>query len=179
MGNNGCMGLFTRRQSGSQLSTEELEGLQTLVGARVRVLSVGRGKGAVVAALEQDFAVRRTEWELIGWHEIQHGAWDSDTSELEWHLVAGDPGRVTLTEPGNLPEVFVAQVGRTIVVQHRLVVPDDLGNVVIAGRQALGPGAPVVWLVQASGRTDLEDPRVELFVLEQTGRLKEEYEAAR
>lgn len=171
------MGLFRRTKPVDLLTTDELSGLAELVGERPSVIAIGRGKGVVCAALPRDFAVgRQGAWELTGWHEVLHGTWDRENSMLKWERVDGGSDGVQLEEPFDVPATFLEQVGKTIVVQQRLTAPGDLGQVIVAGRRALAPGAPLVWLVQPVGRTNLHDPQVERFVLEQTALLKEDFE---
>ena len=171
------MGLFRRAKPIDLLTPDEVAGLTDVVGERPSVVAVGRGKGVVCAALPSDFAVgRRGTWELTGWHEVQHGTWDRENSTLKWQRVDGGSDLVQLEEPFDVPATFLEQVGKSIVFQQRMTMPGELGQVIIAARRALAPGAPLVWLVQPVGHSDLHDPDVERFILEQTAQLREDFE---
>lgn len=170
------MGLFSRRTP-TLLNDAELADLVVALREEPRLLGVGRGRGVLAVATDHAFAVRRDDaWSAVGWHEIHSGAWDRDTSTLGWSLIDGSQDRVVLVEPGQLPQAFVDLVGRSIVVQHRLSMPQAGGNAIIAGRRALTPGSKITWIVQALGSTDLDDPAVRDFIVRETDRLKSEYE---
>jgi hypothetical protein len=74
-----------------------------------------------------------------------------------------------------MPSVFRERVQASIVVNEQLTVPDNRGQVLIACRRNLGADEPLRWLVEPIGRTDLNDPPVRDFVIQQTERLRAEY----
>lgn len=134
----------------------------------------------LAVALDSAFAVRRAgEWEVHGWHLLQGGGWNRDSSALHWTTNTDERGSVTLEEPGRVPEVFNERVMASIVVQQNLDAPGG-GRVMIAGRRPLGGAArraqSTVWQVVTHGRARLDDPEVHAFLLERTAELKEQYD---
>lgn len=175
------MNLFNRlfgSAKAPELSEEERGSLERVLGPGMGVLGIGRGPGGVAVGTDTAFAVRRggNPWEAVGWHEIQHGSWDPQSHTLSWELIDQTDDHLVLTEAGQLPGVFLAMVGHSIVVQQRFEVPGGRGTVIIAGRRATQPGAPISWVVQALGDTELADPVVHEFVVTQTDLLRLEYD---
>lgn len=90
-------------------------------------------------------------WTHVGWHEIEHGGWNVETHTLSWTLYAGGRGRVVLTEPGLLPEVFRERVSASIVAK-KFVPVDGTRGVTIAGRRDLGASETVISWHSTLGR---------------------------
>jgi hypothetical protein len=84
-------------------------------------------------------------WVHLGWHEIERGGWDEETGELSWTRYAGPPGRLTLTEPGRLPEVFRERVAASIVLEKFVPIRNGRG-VLLSGRRDLADGdVAIIW----------------------------------
>ncbi|MGJ6979542.1 hypothetical protein ACSDQ9_03295 [Aestuariimicrobium soli] len=146
-------------------------------GGRVLAWAVGAGD-AVAVALDSAFAVRRDGvWEVHGWHLLQGGGWNRDSSALRWTTNTDERGSVVLDEPGRLPEVFNERMMASIVVQQNFDAPGG-GRVMVAGRRPLGGAGEgaTVWQVVTHGRAKLDDPEVRAFLLERTAELKEQYD---
>lgn len=90
-------------------------------------------------------------WTHVGWHEIEHGGWNVENHTLSWTLYGGQRGRVLLTEPGRLPELFRERVAASIVCK-KFVPVDDTRGVTIAGRRDLGASDPVISWHSTLGR---------------------------
>ena len=90
-------------------------------------------------------------WTHVGWHEIENGGWNVENHALSWTLYGGHRGRVVLTEPGRLPELFRERVAASIVLK-KFVPVDGTRGVTIAGRRDLGESDPVISWHSTLGR---------------------------
>lgn len=95
------------------------------------VLSVGDGEDAA-------------GWRHVGWHEIEHGGWNSESRSLSWTLYGGRRGRVGLADPGRLPELFRERVAASIVVERFVPIRGERG-VTVTARRDLGGGGSLTW----------------------------------
>ena len=80
-------------------------------------------------------------WTHLGWHEIERGGWNSETSTLAWTLHGGRRGSVTLEQPGRLPELFRERIAATIALERFVPVAGDRGVIVTARRDLAADGA--------------------------------------
>ncbi|MDX6323178.1 MAG: hypothetical protein QOF52_3036 [Propionibacteriaceae bacterium] len=86
-----------------------------------------------------------TQWTHLGWHEIERGGWNSETSRLRWIQYGNRQGFVELTEPGRVPELFRERVAASILLEKFVPVRGRAG-LTIVGRRDLGhPEAAIVW----------------------------------
>jgi len=84
-------------------------------------------------------------WSHLGWHEIERGGWEAESSRLGWVRYGGDRGSVELVEPARLPEVFRERVSASVVLEKTVPI---LANrqVLIVGRRDLAAGdQPITW----------------------------------
>lgn len=146
------------------------------LGRTPRVLAWGSGPGGEALGLEDALAVHRDgHWEVIGWHLVLHGGWRPIGEELWWVLLDDQTGSIRLSEPGQLLDLFRERVSSTIAVQQQVETPNN-GRAVISARRALGGQHDLRWHVLATGGTDLDDPQVREFLLEQTRQLQADYD---
>ncbi|CAI9411139.1 hypothetical protein AESSP_02588 [Aestuariimicrobium sp. T2.26MG-19.2B] len=145
-------------------------------GARALAWAAGPDDSWAVA-LDSALAIgRRGQWEVHGWHLLQAGGWNRDSSSLRWTTNTDERGSIVLDDPGRVPEVFNERVMASIVVQQNFDAPGG-GRVMVAGRRALGAaGGATVWQAVSQGRADLDDPQVRAFVLARTTELQEQYD---
>lgn len=108
-------------------------------------------------------------WQHLGWHRIERGGYDRDTSTLRWQLYdTGDgsaSGRVRLKDPGRLPEIFRDRVAASIAFQQFVAlegaprVKDVEPGVIVSGRRDLArPNAPLEWRVSLPRGLDWDIP---------------------
>src|SRR5215210_7843215 len=76
-------------------------------GRPVRILAWAKGPGGFVVGSPAALSLSVDEtWTHLGWHEIERGGWNSETSTLSWTLHGGRCGSAMLDQPGRLPELF-------------------------------------------------------------------------
>ena len=88
-------------------------------------------------------------WTHIGWHEIEHGSWNSELRTLSWvlHTAPGKPsprGSLELVEPARLPDLFRERIMASIAVEKFVPLVGERG-VTITARRDLGSSGTVVW----------------------------------
>ena len=83
-------------------------------------------------------------WRHVAWHLVEHGGWNAESRSLSWTLYGGRRGRVGLSEPGRLPELFRERVAATIVVERFVPIRGERG-VTITARRDLGEGGGLSW----------------------------------
>jgi len=83
-------------------------------------------------------------WRHVPWHLVEHGGWNAESRSLSWTLYGGRRGRVGLSEPGRLPELFRERVAATIVVERFVPIRGERG-VTITARRDLGEGGGLSW----------------------------------
>ncbi|GAB3912680.1 hypothetical protein GCM10011575_45480 [Microlunatus endophyticus] len=129
-----------------------------------------------------------TDWSHVGWHRIERGGYDKDTTTLHWQLYAdgsADPevGEVRLQEPGRLPDIFRDRVAASIAVEHfialegsRKVRNVDPG-VIISGRRDLSRAdAPIAWRASLPRGLDWDLPGLRDLADTSIIRLRSEYD---
>ncbi len=79
-------------------------------------------------------------WLHLGWHQIEHGGWNAETSTLSWTAYGGRRGRVRLSMPGRLPELFRERVAASIAVERFVALEGERGVTVTARRDLSGAG---------------------------------------
>ncbi len=84
------------------------------------------------------------EWRHLGWHEIEHGGWNTEARSLSWTLYGGRRGRVELAEPGRLPELFRERVAASIAVERFVPIRGERG-VTVTARRDLGGDGTLSW----------------------------------
>lgn len=117
-------------------------------GAPARILAWARsadtfvvGSPAALSVGGSEPGAEPGEWRHVGWHEIEHGGWNSETRSLSWTLYGGRRGRVELAEPGRLPELFRERVAASIAVERFVPIRGERGVTVTARRDLGGDGA--------------------------------------
>ena len=83
-------------------------------------------------------------WRHVGWHQIEHGGWNSELHQLSWAGLDGRRGAVLLHDPGRLPELFRERVEASIAVERFVSLSGERG-VVISARRDLGAGGATTW----------------------------------
>jgi hypothetical protein len=83
-------------------------------------------------------------WTHLGWHEIERGGWNAETTTLSWILYGGRRGSVTLEKPGRLPELFRERIAATIALERFVPVAGDRG-VIVTARRDLAAGGAISW----------------------------------
>lgn len=126
-----------------------------------RVIAHGRRPdGAWVAATERALlgAGLRVEWT-----DVAHAQWLDEEQVLALDPVpgAGEPLRLSLPEPGRVPETVHERVMASIVVSRRVAAPG--GGVRVVGRRAAG-SEETIWQAVPDAGTDLADPQVRAVV---------------
>ena len=79
-------------------------------------------------------------WRHVGWHRVEHGGWNAENRTLSWTEYGGRRGRVTLSEPGRLPELFRERVAASIAVEQFVPVSGERGVTVTARRELTRDG---------------------------------------
>ncbi|HEX8508661.1 MAG TPA: hypothetical protein VF635_04090 [Propionibacteriaceae bacterium] len=85
------------------------------------------------------------EWRHVGWHEVERGGWDADTSRLGWVLYGGERGSVELVEPGRLPEVFRERVAASIVLERSVPILNRRSVLISARRDLAAGDGEITW----------------------------------
>lgn len=80
----------------------------------------------------------------VGWHEIEHGGWNAETSRLSWTKYPSEDGRsrrgfVDLVDPARIPELFRERVAASVVFERFVpLASSEEGGVTISARRDLG-----------------------------------------
>lgn len=115
-------------------------------------------------------------WRHVGWHEIEHGGWNSETRKLSWAEYGGRRGSVELTGAGRLPELFRERIAASIVVERFVPIAGDRG-VVVNGRRDLAAVAPVIaWHATLGRGLSWRTPGLRETVDEAMAELRAEYD---
>ena len=142
--------------------------------ASVGLLSVADSEGA--------------DWQHIGWHRIERGGYDKDTSTLRWELYAtgadvATSGQVRLKDPGRLPAIFRDRVGSSIAVEHFIAlegarkVKNVEPGVIVSGRRDLSrPQSPIEWRASLPRGLDWDLPGLRELADISIIRLRGEYD---
>ncbi|HYP44581.1 MAG TPA: hypothetical protein VEQ66_05225 [Propionibacteriaceae bacterium] len=114
------------------------------------------------------------DWVHLGWHEIERGGWDADSSRLGWVRYGGERGGVELREPGRLPEVFRERVAASIVLEDSVAI---LGRqVLVVARRDLAEGdQPITWHSTLGRGLSWRTEGVQAAVDEAVARVRTEY----
>jgi hypothetical protein len=84
------------------------------------------------------------DWTHLGWHEIEHGTWNSETAVLGWTRHGGGRGSVHLTQPGRMPELFRERIAATIALERFVPLAGERG-VTITARRNLEDAGSISW----------------------------------
>ena len=158
-------------------------------GAPARILAWARsdsglvvGSPALLSVL--DDAARTDEvadaddeasgWRQVAWHQVEHGGWNAESRSLSWTLYGGRRGRVGLSEPGRLPELFRERVAATIVVERFVPIRGERG-VTITARRDLGDGGGLSWHSSLTRGLTWSTEGVEEEAARATAELQSEY----
>lgn len=170
--------------AGPLLAWANTDDAQFCIGA-AGVLSISSG--------EQD----RRAWLHVGWHLIERGGFDADTSTLSWTLYAEDvdspgsdadatTGSVALPQPGRLPLIFRDRVNASIAVEQFVRLHDAepapgrqhlQPGVIISGRRDLGSRNPSIhWRASLPRGISWQTPGISELAAESVSRLRAEYD---
>ncbi|WP_114559910.1 hypothetical protein [Desertihabitans aurantiacus] len=178
-------GSWWSRLRGRRLPADRLAALREVVGAEPRVLRWAESDRGLVAALPDVLAVDRgpeAGWELLGWHQIEHGGWSGPDRLLRWTTAEGRRGQLRLADPGRLPEVFRERVNATIVVQRDVTDAATGAEFTLSGRRALpASGATATptaleWRVHLKRGTSASAPGVAEATQRAMRELRREYD---
>lgn len=126
-------------------------------------------------------------WQHLGWHRIERGGYDRDTSTLRWQLYdsgrGSESGDVRLKDPGRLPEIFRDRVAASIAFQQFIPlegarrVKDIEPGVIVSGRRDLArPNAPIEWRVSLPRGIDWDVPGLPELAESAIVRVRNEYD---
>lgn len=115
-------------------------------------------------------------WTHVGWHQIEHGGWNAETSTLSWTAYGGRRGRVGLSAPGRLPELFRERVAASIAVERFVSVAGERGVTVTARRDLSGQGA-LSWHSSLTRGLTWSSEGVDEAAERATAQLRAEYES--
>ena len=149
--------------------------LKPLVG-RSRVLAFGSSPdGQVVGLVDRLIYTANGAHRQLPWHEVDRGHWDDEHKVLTWTDARGSSGRVELSEPGHIPDLFNERVDASIACVRKVTL--GTGSAVISARRDLADAtAPLIWRVAAGeGLTQQEADGDPLVALE-LERLRAEYD---
>ena len=150
--------------------------LQALLGRHAKVLAEGRdvaGAPVVVGTVDKVAVKHDDAWVVMGWHEVERGAWRAEAGVFKWTDMHGTPYEAKLDKPGQLPMLFQerVQASTVVTVQRDL----DPGEVRIVVRRSLGRESHMQFFAVPSGGARISDPATAAAVVEETDRLKAEY----
>jgi hypothetical protein len=138
-------------------------------GERVIATARTRGDGWVVATERALLTVDgRTPWT-----DVEHAQWYADEQVMQVDPLPGFGRtlRLTLTEPGRLPETVRERVMASIVVSRRVPLPG--GSARVVARRDAGSDE-LTWQVVPDAGTDLDGPGVREQVEVVLARLQDE-----
>ena len=128
-------------------------------------------------------------WTHIGWHRIERGGYDRDSSTLRWELYAtgsdaeAESGAVRLKDPGQLPAIFRDRVAASIAVEHFIVlegarkVQNVEPGVIVSGRRDRSRAqAPIEWRASLPRGLDWDIPGLRELAATSIIRLRSEYD---
>jgi len=114
-------------------------------------------------------------WTHLGWHEIEHGTWNSETAVLSWTRHGGGRGAVQLTQPGRMPELFRERIAATIALERFVPLAGDRG-VTITARRNLDDAGSICWHSTLTRGLTWQTEGVREAVDEAMARLRGEYD---
>ena len=129
-----------------------LESMQAHSGRQVRILAWARTPNGVCIGSPSLLSYgSEPAWRHVGWHEIEHGGWNSETHQLSWATYAGRREFIELAEPGRMPELFRERVSASIVAERFVPVAGERG-VTVSGRRDLAETSSAITWHQTLGR---------------------------
>ncbi|MFW6599324.1 hypothetical protein ACQBAU_12180 [Propionibacteriaceae bacterium Y2011] len=145
-------------------------------GLRWQVLAVADAEpsGQVVALPSHIAHGSGRDWDLLGWHVIDHGSWNPDTDTLELELHPGGRKKVRLHNPGLVAEVMTERVQASIVFQRYLEVPDTHSGLTVSARRNLADQT-LSWQAVPGRGLRWNDPDVQAFADAAVRRLRREF----
>lgn len=144
------------------------EPLASQLAAGERILGWGRGPdqrdgSPTLVAATTDALYAPGYLDRLPWQRVIRAGWDDPVLEVSYTPERATPGvaprilRVTLTEPGAVPEAVRDRVTGSVVVQQHLALRGTKGATVIARR---GDGAQMRWQVIFDAGLDANDPQL-------------------
>ncbi|HSU35993.1 MAG TPA: hypothetical protein VLJ88_10060, partial [Propionibacteriaceae bacterium] len=116
-----------------------------------------------------------SDWTHLGWHEIEHGTWNSETAVLSWTRHGGGRGSVQLTQPGRMPELFRERIAATIALERFVPLAGERG-VTITARRNLDDAGSISWHSTLTRGLTWQTEGVREAVDEAMARLRGEYD---
>lgn len=149
--------------------------LKAVLAPGSAVLATGLGPdGPLIAGTATQLAARTDDrWVVMGWHEVERGAWRATTQRFQWTDLHGRSYEVELTDPGRMPMLFRERVQASTLYTVQYDLP--VGEVRIVLRRALDASADVRCFAVPSGGADLADPQTAALVVAETDRIRAEY----
>lgn len=119
----------------------------------------------------------------VGWHEIEHGGWNSETRRLSWVCYRSEDGRarrgfVELVDPGRVPELFRERIAATIVFERFVPLVSAGGGVTISARRDLaGTADRISWHVSPARGVNWRDAAVRAEAEDALSHVRNEYDS--
>ncbi len=162
---------FDLLRRGARLPDDVRQALALAPGERV--ISAGRDStdGWVVAT---DLALH-APGRRMAWTDVVHAQWLPDDETLAVEPLPGTvpTWRLSLREPGRLPETVRERVMASIVMSRRVSLPGG-GARLVARRTGSGETGELLWQVVPDPGTDLTDPLVRADVETQLATMRAE-----
>lgn len=111
------------------------------------------------AAVDHDWVVATTARirlpgrQPLAWQEVVRAAWDPPVLEVQ---VPGETVRLTLEDPGSIPEVVNERVKASVVIQQHVALLGDKGVRLVARRKP--DSTDITWRVTFDAGIDPNDP---------------------
>lgn len=116
-------------------------------------------------------------WQVIGWHEIESGGWNSDDRQLVWVLNNGARGQANLAEPGQFPELFKERISASIVLRQYVEIDDTRNGLTVSARRRLDESdAELIWQCTPGKGTRMSDPAVAAAAERAVSHLRSQYD---
>src|SRR5919112_4787998 len=129
-----------------------LDSMQGHPGREARILAWARTPSGVCIGSPSMFSYgNESAWRHVGWHQIEHGGWNSETHKLSWSTYEGRREFLELAEPGRMPELFRERVSASIVAERFVPIAGERG-VTVSGRRDLAEASPAITWHQTLGR---------------------------
>lgn len=152
------------------------------LGAKPHVLAWSTTLQGMLVGTASSLAVAKgtpqsPRWQVIGWHEIESGGWNSDDRQLVWTLNRGGRGQASLPKPGRFPELFKERVSASIVLRQHIEIDDTRNGVTISARRRLDGSEPeLLWQCTPGKGTQMSDPAVVVATERALNHLRSQYD---
>jgi hypothetical protein len=147
-GNRSLPPRWWSRTRGLPIATYQswLESMRVHPGRQARILAWARTPNGVCIGSPSLLSYgNESAWRHVGWHEIEHGGWNSETDKLSWSSYEGRREFIELAEPGRMPELFRERVSASIVAERFVPIAGERGVTVSGRRDLAGTSAVITW----------------------------------